>query len=94
MYLDRKQIRNPPVHMKTWMLVVKSLTSLGIVGHESRPGRPMLYSYQGALPSLPVPSVADTLRRHLRSVRPLLDDREYAEMAELSTEFETGLAPR
>ena len=33
-------------------------------------------------------------RRHLESVRPLFDDREYEEMAALSREFETSMAPR
>ena len=63
MYLDRKHLKNPPLLVKAWMLVVKTLTSLRIIGHESKPGHPMLYSYQGALPTMPIPSVKDTLRR-------------------------------
>ncbi len=94
MYLSRKQQRNPPLYVKAWFLLVRALTSLGIVGHESRPGKPMLYSYQGALPTLPVPAVADTIKRYLRSVRPMMDDKEYTDMTELAKEFETGLAPK
>ena len=35
------------------------------------------------LPKLPVPAVKDTLKRYLRSVRPLLNDQEYADMESL-----------
>ncbi len=62
MYLERGQ--KVPLHVKLWFLIVKSLTSLGIIGHAWKPGHPMLYSYQGALPAQPVPSVKDTLQRY------------------------------
>lgn len=70
--------RSPPLHIVAWMATVKALTSLRLIGVPSRTtGHPRLYSYQGALPTLPVPAVADTLRRYLRSVRPLLDDNKF-----------------
>ena len=50
--------------------------------------------FQGSLPKLPVPAVKDTLKRYLRSVRPLLNDQEYADMESLATEFESTIATR
>ena len=32
--------------------------------------------------------------RHLKSMRPLVNDSEYDELVELSAEFETSIAPR
>ena len=55
---------------------------------------PLLYSFQGSLPKLPVPAVGDTLKRYLRSVRPLLNDDEYADMEQLANEFQTTIAAR
>ena len=63
MYLSREQQRNPPLHVVFWGLIIKALTSLHIIGTESKSGKPMLYSYQGALPSQPVPALADTMSR-------------------------------
>ena len=48
---------------------------------------PSLYSYQNLLPSLPLPSLDETLQRYLRSVRPLYDDAEYQRMQVLAEEF-------
>ncbi|XP_037611378.1 carnitine O-palmitoyltransferase 1, liver isoform-like isoform X2 [Sebastes umbrosus] len=56
--------------------------------------KPLLYSYQGSLPNLPVPLIKDTVRRHLESVRPLMDDTEYERMTKLAAEFESSLANR
>ncbi|XP_038591719.1 carnitine O-palmitoyltransferase 1, liver isoform-like isoform X2 [Micropterus salmoides] len=56
--------------------------------------KPLLYSYQGSLPNLPVPAVKDTVKRYLESVRPLLDDTEYERMTKLATEFESSLGNR
>ncbi|XP_053986791.1 carnitine O-palmitoyltransferase 1, liver isoform isoform X1 [Hylaeus volcanicus] len=53
--------------------------------------KPMLYSFQGSLPRLPLPSVEDTMKRYLRSVRPLLDDANYARMETLANEFQNGI---
>ncbi|CAF2975091.1 unnamed protein product [Rotaria sp. Silwood2] len=52
------------------------------VGHN-----PSLYSCQNFLPSLPLPSLDETLQRYLRSVRPLCDDIEYQRMEKLAEEF-------
>ncbi|CAB0029295.1 unnamed protein product [Trichogramma brassicae] len=53
--------------------------------------KPMLYSFQGSLPRLPLPSVEDTAQRYLRSVRPLLDDDGYRRMEQLAREFQRGI---
>lgn len=51
---------------------------------------PQLYSYQSALPRLPVPALKDTCRRYLESVRPLLDDEQYQEISHLVQAFQNG----
>uniref|UniRef100_A0A671XUW0 Carnitine palmitoyltransferase 1A n=1 Tax=Sparus aurata TaxID=8175 RepID=A0A671XUW0_SPAAU len=56
--------------------------------------KPMLYSFQNSLPRLPVPSVKDTCRRYLESVRPLMDDERYERMKGLAKDFEKNLGPR
>lgn len=73
--------RNVSLTTKVW---------LGIVHVISKSG-PMLHSYQGALPRLPVPSLQETVDRHLKSVRPLFDDEQYDEMVRLSEEFQKGV---
>lgn len=55
---------------------------------------PDLYSLQASLPRLPVPALDDTIKRYLRSVRPLLDDDKYETMKELSEEFLSTIASR
>lgn len=48
---------------------------------------PSLYSYQSVLPTLPLPCLDDTLRRYLRTIRPLCDDTEYRRMEVLAEDF-------
>ncbi|KAI6242849.1 hypothetical protein M3Y99_00193400 [Aphelenchoides fujianensis] len=43
---------------------------------------PMLHSFQGALPHLPLPSLDTTIARLLRSMRPITTDEEYNELVE------------
>ncbi|XP_070536281.1 carnitine O-palmitoyltransferase 1, liver isoform-like [Ptychodera flava] len=52
---------------------------------------PMLYSYQSALPNLPLPKLKDTMKRYLRSVRGLMDDGQYKRMEGLVSEFQNGI---
>lgn len=55
--------------------------------------RPLLYSYQGALPRLPLPSVGETIDRYLRSIQALCDDDEdYQRKTKLAYEFRDGIA--
>ncbi|XP_049885922.1 carnitine O-palmitoyltransferase 1, liver isoform [Pectinophora gossypiella] len=66
-----------------WVSVVKVLSGWN---------KPKLYSFQGSLPRLPLPTVKDTMRRYLVSVRPLLDDENYKRVERLAKEFEEGIA--
>ncbi|KAK3570590.1 hypothetical protein QTP86_023651 [Hemibagrus guttatus] len=56
--------------------------------------RPLLYSFQGSLPRLPVPSIDHTIHRYLESVRPLLDDDRYKQMEIVANEFKKDQAPK
>uniref|UniRef100_A0A8C5GXK6 carnitine O-palmitoyltransferase n=1 Tax=Gouania willdenowi TaxID=441366 RepID=A0A8C5GXK6_GOUWI len=56
--------------------------------------KPLLYSYQGSLPNLPVPTIKDTVKRYLESVRPLMDDTGYERMTKLAAEFESSVGNR
>ncbi|XP_078215573.1 palmitoyl thioesterase CPT1C isoform X7 [Callithrix jacchus] len=62
---------------KTWLALVRIFS-----------GRhPMLFSYQRSLPRQPVPSVHDTVRKYLESVRPVLSDEDFDWTAVLAQEF-------
>nr|AFO11030.1 liver carnitine palmitoyltransferase 1A-3 [Acanthogobius hasta] len=67
-----------------WMILVKIFSGR----------KPMLYSFQNSLPRLPVPSVKDTCRRYLESVRPLMEDEQFERMKGLAKDFEKNLGPR
>ncbi|KAM9177402.1 carnitine O-palmitoyltransferase 1, muscle isoform [Dugong dugon] len=69
---------------RIWAMCVRLLSSR----------RPMLYSFQTSLPTLPVPSVSATIQRYLESVKPLLGDEEYYRMETLAKEFQHKTAPR
>ncbi|XP_061577443.1 carnitine O-palmitoyltransferase 1, liver isoform isoform X1 [Cololabis saira] len=73
-----------PLSTRLWMLLVKIFSGR----------KPMLYSFQSSLPRLPVPSVKDTCRRYLESVRPLMDDEQFDRMSGLAKDFEKNLGPR
>ncbi|KAG0306958.1 Carnitine O-acetyltransferase mitochondrial [Dissophora globulifera] len=47
-----------------------------------------LYRYDTAIPKLPVPNLAETCARYLKSVRPLLDDKAFAETTAAVEEFQ------
>uniref|UniRef100_A0A671N5I6 Carnitine O-palmitoyltransferase 1, muscle isoform n=2 Tax=Sinocyclocheilus anshuiensis TaxID=1608454 RepID=A0A671N5I6_9TELE len=69
---------------KVWLSLVKLLSGR----------RPLLYSFQASLPHLPVPSIDDTIRRYLESVRPLLDDEQYKQMEIVANDFKKDPAPK
>ncbi|KAJ8245468.1 hypothetical protein GJAV_G00271070 [Gymnothorax javanicus] len=69
---------------RLWMCLVKLFSGR----------KPLLYSFQSSLPRLPVPSVKDTIKRYLESVRPLLDNEQYEQMEILANEFQKYPAPR
>ncbi|XP_041987683.1 carnitine O-palmitoyltransferase 1, liver isoform [Aricia agestis] len=70
----------------------KTLLWASVVRVLSGWNKPKLYSFQGSLPRLPLPSVKDTMRRYLQSVRPLLDDEKYERVVRLADEFERTIA--
>lgn len=57
-------------------------------------GNPKLYHCQAALPSLPVPSIKDTVDRYLDSIEPVVSEKEFEEFRELGREFQRGLGPQ
>ncbi|CAL8285078.1 unnamed protein product [Merluccius merluccius] len=69
---------------KAWMALVRIFSGR----------QPLLYSYQGSLPNLPVPTVKDTIHRYLDSVRPLTDADQFERMLALAREFESGVGKR
>ena len=62
MYLNFAQAKKPPLHIKLWFVAVKALTSLRKIC--SGASKLRLYSFQGVLPTLPLPSVEQTLKRY------------------------------
>lgn len=57
--------------------------------------KPQLYSYQASLPRLPVPSIHNTVRRYLRSIKPICKtEEEYQRIQKLAVEFENGIAKK
>ncbi|CAL4066368.1 unnamed protein product [Meganyctiphanes norvegica] len=82
MYEARGRGRSVSWTSKFWFAAVRLLTMFQ---------KPMLYSYQNAMPKLPLPALNDTMTRYLRSVRPLVDDENYARMEKLSVEFKNGI---
>ncbi|XP_069936378.1 carnitine O-palmitoyltransferase 1, liver isoform isoform X1 [Cherax quadricarinatus] len=85
MYEERGSGRKMSLTSRVWIVALKSLTWFS---------RPMLYSYQGALPRLPLPALKDTMDRYLRSVRPLMDDENYVRMEKLAQDFQTGIGKK
>lgn len=85
MYEARGSGSKVSIGTKLWALLVKVLASWN---------KPGLYSFQGSLPRLPVPSVPDTMSRYLRSVRPLLDDENYNRIEKCAKEFEKGIGKK
>lgn len=82
MYEERGPGRSVSLTTRIWALLMMPVFKLF---------KPQLYSFQGVLPALPVPSLEDTRTKYLRSVRPLLDDDEYKRMEQLSLEFINGI---
>ncbi|XP_044734415.1 carnitine O-palmitoyltransferase 1, liver isoform isoform X2 [Chrysoperla carnea] len=85
MYEARGAGRKISLKTKLWLGIVKVLSGWNT---------PRLYSFQGSLPKLPLPSVHDTTRRYLRSVRPLVDDENYKRLENLAQEFENGIGKK
>jgi carnitine O-palmitoyltransferase 1 len=61
--------RRPTLALKLWVVAMRFLIS-------RRP--PGTYSFQGVLPSLPLPPLKDTCERYLRSVKSLQTPEQFA----------------
>ncbi|XP_071534183.1 carnitine O-palmitoyltransferase 1, liver isoform isoform X1 [Panulirus ornatus] len=85
MYEERGRGRTMSRTSRLWVLAVKVLTKFTV---------PMLYSYQGSLPRLPLPALRDTMSRYLRSVRPLMNDEEYSRMEKHAHDFQGGIGKK
>ncbi|KAI4876448.1 hypothetical protein NFI96_034181 [Prochilodus magdalenae] len=79
-----EQHGNVSTTTKVWVMLVRIFSGR----------QPLLYSYQGSLPNLPVPPVKDTIKRYLESVRPLKSDSEFETVTTLAKEFEVSLGNR
>lgn len=56
---------------------------------------PQLYSYQSSLPRLPLPALKDTIRRYLRSIKPLCNSQEhYKDVERKAIEFQDGIGKK
>lgn len=75
---------NVSLKTKMWSVLVKTLVG----------SHPRLNSYQYLLPYLPVPNLNDTIRKYLRSVRPLLDDENYDRIKKSAIDFQNGVGRR
>ncbi|XP_078520524.1 peroxisomal carnitine O-octanoyltransferase-like isoform X2 [Lissotriton helveticus] len=49
------------------------------------------FQYQDSLPPLPVPSLEESLRKYLESVKPFLNQEEYQRTLNISKDFEDGI---
>jgi carnitine O-palmitoyltransferase 1 len=76
--------KRPTWKTAVWFLLLKMLAVR----------EPHLNAYQAVLPRLPLPSVADTLKRYLKSVEPLLSPERYAELKKESDDFGKNLGPQ
>lgn len=83
MYESRAPGSTISLSTKCWAVVVKILSGWN---------KPRLYSFQGSLPRLPLPSLQNTIQRYMRSVRPLLDDDNFIRVQSLAQEFRDGIA--
>ena len=94
MYMSREERKNPSILFRAWAFLVHGLCSLRRFGSVNKSGKPLLLAYQGALPTLPLPSVQDTLKRHLQSIKPFTPENEFKEFVELSQKFEVEMGTR
>lgn len=85
MYESREKGRKISLNTQLWAAVTKVLSGWN---------KPGLYSFQGSLPRLPLPTVHETTSRYLRSVRPLLDNENYGRMEALAKDFESTIGSK
>lgn len=84
-YLFETRGRGVSMKTKVWAVLVKLLLKWN---------SPALYSFQGSLPRLSVPPIKDTVKRYLKSVRPIYDDETFEKVEKEAEEFENGISTR
>ncbi|XP_020033970.2 peroxisomal carnitine O-octanoyltransferase isoform X1 [Castor canadensis] len=52
------------------------------------------FQYQDSLPSLPVPSLEESLKKYLESVKPFANDEEYKKTEEIVKKFQNGVGEK
>ncbi|CAB3398206.1 unnamed protein product [Caenorhabditis bovis] len=78
-----EEVGKPPSALtKCFMFIVMTIAK-----------RATFFSYQGVLPWLIPPRVSDTVTKYLATMKPILDDAEYAELSDQAREFEATIAP-
>lgn len=55
--------------------------------------KPLLYAFQSSLPTLPLPTVEDTVARYMRSVEPLQEPAQFAASQKAAREFLASQGP-
>lgn len=71
--------RNPTLKLKVWAVLVRALSSLG--------GNRTTYSFQRALPALPLPPVESTVHKYLEYARAQQTDEEFKATEALAHSF-------
>ena len=84
-YLFETRGKGVSLTTRVWGVLVKLLLKWN---------SPALYSFQGSLPRLPVPSVKETVDRYLKSVRPIYDDETFENVKKEAGEFENGISTK
>ena len=71
------QSRAPTLWVKVWFMCVRLLT------HR----KPLLYSFQDALPRMPVPDIRDTVAKYLESAKLIQTPEEFAKTEIMARDF-------
>lgn len=76
--------RRPTLLVKLWFLAMRLLVR----------GKPHLYDFQTALPSLPVPALKDTCRRYLEAAQAVQSDSTFKHTQALVQDFLSSVGPK
>ena len=63
MFLSRDGWKKPSILLKMWLVTLQALCYLRHLGSKTKSGKPLLLAFQGSLPTLPLPSVKETVQR-------------------------------
>lgn len=61
---------------------------------ENQSAEERTFQYQDSLPSLPVPSLEESLKKYLESVKPFANEEEYKKTEEIVQKFQNGLGEK